>query len=158
MREGERVKCIRRETICLSNHNRRPPGGRGGEERIKRDIRKHVATTSSTPASRQIGRWASMQYCRLQSLQFPARNSFRSSSSPPPLPAPPPFSFSSPASAGSRAMSLGDEGGAVRGRKTSLLRGEFERGASSGIMVLLAKQVHLQNEVGAVWTLTEGRE
>lgn len=157
-REGEESCVSVAELSVFPTITRNPPdlGGGGGGENQK-DIRKHVATTSSTPASRQMGRWASMQYCRLQSLQFPARNSFRSSS-PPPLPAPPPSSFSSPASAGSRAMSSGDEGGAVRGRRTSLLRGELERGASSGIMVLLAKQVHLQNEVGAVCTLTEGRE
>lgn len=93
-----------------------------------------------------------MQYCRLQSLQFPARNSFRSSSfSLPPLPAPWSSSFiSSPSSSGSRADNSGHDGEGVRGRRTRLLGGELERGASSGIMVLLEKQVHLQNEVGSV--------
>ena len=38
------------------------------------------------------------------------------------------------------------------------LRDETERGASSGIMVLLVKQVHLQNEVGAVRAQVEGIE
>lgn len=38
------------------------------------------------------------------------------------------------------------------------LRDEMERGASSGIMVLLVKQVHLQNEVGAVCAQAEGIE
>lgn len=39
-----------------------------------------------------------------------------------------------------------------------LLRGKLERGASSGIMVLLVKQVHLQNEVGAACAPAEGIE
>lgn len=127
-------------------------GGWGkGRETNKKDVRKHVATTSSTPASRQMGRCASMQYCRLQSLQFPARNSFRSSSFCfPPLPASSCPFLSSPSSK-SRAKNSCDNGVEVRGKRKPLLRGELARGASSGIMVLLVKHVHLQNEVGAVY-------
>lgn len=115
-----------------------------GKRKKKREInpgkqaensRKQVATTSSGPASRQIGKCASIQYCRLQSLQFPARNSFRSSSPSPPSARP--IRTRPPRSASSRRCS-----GA--------------RGASSGIMVLLLKQVHLQNEVGAAEGVSAG--
>lgn len=111
-------------------------------ERKEREARKHVATTSPTLASLHMGKCASMQYCRLQSPQLPARNSFLSSfpffpSSPPPLlpPAPLPSSWL-------RVCK--------RSRDTKCCCWCDEaRGAFSGMMVLLEKHVHLQNKVGA---------
>ncbi len=108
---------------------------------------------SSIPAPLQIGRSRCLQYCLLQSLQFPALNSTLSSS----------FLLLSPFSSPGLdvGMSEGLEGGssgrgsssssfsAFRAKKRRDVLGVLEVGASMGIIVLLLKQVHLQKEVGA---------
>lgn len=121
-------------------------GSVGGLMREKKkkegEARKHVATTSPTVASLQMGKCASMQYCRLQSPQLPARNSFLSSfpffpsSSLPPLSA---TLLSSWLRVCKRS----------RDANCCCWCDDAGRGAFSGMMVLLEKHVHLQNEVGA---------
>ena len=57
-----------------------------------KDARKQVVNISSAPFPLQIGRFMySRQNCRLQSLQLPARYSFRSVPPPPPPPFPLPL-------------------------------------------------------------------
>jgi hypothetical protein len=104
--------------------------------------RKHVAATSFSVAPLQIGRLYPRQNCRLQSLQFPARYCFRSSSAPSAL----------RRGFGSSAEVRAREGGSVRARRPFAAAGE-DGPASRAMMVLLSKQVHLQKEVGAL----EGR-
>ena len=133
--------------------------GRVSFSRVKTngDIRKQVVNISSKFAPVHIGKCSSSQYWRLQSLQFPRLNSTRSSSSPfSSHILPPPFSPG--AATGSPVFEGGSSGSgsssssfsACRATKSCCGRCVAGLGASRGMMVLFEKQVHLQNEVGAI--------
>lgn len=129
--------------------------GKKKKKRKNNHSRKHAVKTSFTPASLQIGKRASRQYCLLQSLQFPARNSFLS----PPWSTFSPSRPSSPFPSSALRPAIHERGcdwgcwccccwKSARTWPRAAKRGD--RGASRGMMVeFVLKQVHLQNDVGA---------